>query len=146
VIGVEFLADWLGEEVLGADGEKAGKLEEIYLDGTQPVIAEVKAGGLRRKTHLVPLDGAVVGRDYVRVAHSAALVGGAPGHSGDGPPDAATLNGVAEHYGLLLRGEGGTLEGSTARKARLAAEEEAERAEAEAERARAEAERARGGA
>lgn len=142
MIGVEFLADWLGQDVLGSDGEKAGKLEEVFLDGPEPVLAEVKAGGLRRKTHLVPLDGALAGRDYVRVSHSAKLVGSAPGHSGDGAPDPGTLNGVAEHYGLVLRGQG-ALEGSRARKARLAAEEEADRAEAEAERARAEAERAR---
>jgi len=125
MIAVERIADWLGEDVLGEDDEKAGKLEEVYLDGNAPILAEVKRGGLRRKTHLVPLDGALVGRDYVRLAHSAKKITDAPGHSGEGAPDEATLNAVADHFNLKLHGQA-TLEGSKARAARLAAADAAE--------------------
>lgn len=133
MIGVENIVDWLGEDVIGTDGEKAGKLDEIYLDGTEPILAEVKRGGLRRKTHLVPLDGAVVGRAYLRLAHSAKSITDAPGTSGDEAPDEALLKVVAEHFGLRLRGEA-TLEGSKVRADRFA--EAAEAAQAKADRAR----------
>lgn len=126
MIGVERLADWIGRDVLDPDGEKIGKLDEVFLDGEDPVVAEVKSGGLRRKAWLVPLDRATVGRDHLRVAHPAALVSDAPQRSGDHPPDDPTLRAVAAHFRLDLRGEG-TLEGSKARAARLAAAEAAER-------------------
>jgi len=137
MVVVERIADWLGEDVIGADGEKAGKLEEVFLAGNEPVLAEVKRGGLRRKTHLVPLDGAVAGRDYVRFAYSAKEITDAPEPSGDGPPGEAILNAVAEHFGLRVRGEQ-ALEGSKARAARFeaaaAAEQRAHELEEEARR------------
>lgn len=125
MIGVERLEDWLGEDVIDVEGEKAGKLEEVYLAGDEPVVAAVKTGGLRRKTHLVALEGTVAGRDYVRVPYSAKLVSDAPESPGDAPLDEPTLQAVAAHCGLRLRGEG-TLEGSKARASRLAAAREAE--------------------
>ena len=136
MITVEQLTDWIGQDVLDAEGEKAGKLEEVYLDGDAPVLAEVKTGGLRRRTHLVPLDGASVGRSHVRVAYATQLVGEAPEGPGDGAPDEAYLRTVGSHYGLAW--SGGTLEGSKARAARLAA---AEAAEARARELEAEARR-----
>jgi PRC-barrel domain len=173
-IEVERLEDWLGQDVLDPSDEKAGKLDEVFLDGDEPVLAEVKAGGLRRKTRLVPLDGATVGRAHVRVAYAAKRIADAPEGLGEGAPDEAYLRTVGSHYGLNW--SGGTLEGSKPRAARLAAadaaeararelEDEArrqaeqseqagrasedaaaarERAAADAEAARAEAERARG--
>lgn len=125
MVAVDRIADWIGEDVIGDDGEKAGRLEEIYLDDHEPILAEVKRGGLRRKTHLVPLEGAVAGRDYVRLAYSSKLIVDAPGPSGDGPPDEANLKAVADHFGLRLHGQA-TLEGSKARQARLAAADAAE--------------------
>jgi hypothetical protein len=125
MIAVERIADWLGEDVLSDDDEKAGKLDEVYLDGNVPILAEVKRGGLRRKTHLVPLDGALAGRDYVRFPYPAKLITDAPGHSGDGAPDEAALNAVADHFNLRSHGKG-KLEGSKARAARFAAADAAE--------------------
>lgn len=171
---VERLEEWIGQDVVDPDGQKAGKLEEIYLSGDEPLVAEVKEGGLRRKTRLVPLEGATVGRGHVRVRHAASLIGSAPG--GGAGAEVSILDLVAGHYGLGTW-SGGALEGSKPRAERLAAAAEAEeraaqleeearrreaeaqesgrasqeadearaRAEADARAAREEAERARGG-
>jgi hypothetical protein len=68
-IAVEDLKDWRGEDVLDAHSEKLGKLDEVYYDveTDRPAFAQVRSGTLSKHLTLVPLDGATVGRDYVRV-------------------------------------------------------------------------------
>lgn len=136
-VNVERIEDWLGQDVFDPEGEKIGKLEEIYLAGPDAVVAEVRTGGLRKRSHLVPVRGMTVGRDYVRADHTARVVTGAPGPAKDAAPDDATLRAVADHYGVAP-GEG-SLEGSKARKARLEAAAAAEARAREQERAAAEA-------
>jgi len=167
-VKVERIEDWLGQDVFDPEGEKIGKLEEIYLKGPDAVLADVKVGGLRKRSHLVPVRGMTVGREYVRADHPARKVTDAPGPPKDAAPDDATLRAVADHYGFAP-GDG-AVEGSKARKARLEAAAAAEarareleqeaasqdrasaqaaeaqrRAAEEAERARLEAERKRAG-
>jgi len=134
---VERLEDWLGQDVFDPEGEKIGKLEEVYLAGPDAVVAEVKVGGLRKRSHLVPVRGMTVGREYVRANHGSRVVTDAPGPPKEGPPDEATLRAVADHYGFAP-GEG-TVEGSKARAARLEAAAAAEARAREQERAAAEA-------
>ena len=165
-VTVEKLEDWIGQDVFDLEGEKIGKLEEIYLAGPDAVLAEVRTGGLRKRSHLVPVRGMTVGREYVRADHPARKVTDAPGPPKDAAPDDANLRAVADHYGFAP-GEG-AVEGSKARTARLEAAAAAEararqleqeaaqqdraatqaaeaqrRAAEEAERARLEAERNR---
>jgi hypothetical protein len=64
---IERIEDWIGREVVDTDGNKIGKLDEVYYDGDAAVVGEVKHGLLSRKRELVPLRGAVVTRDSVRV-------------------------------------------------------------------------------
>lgn len=64
---IERIEDWIGREVDDAEGNKLGKLDEVYFDGDRAVAAEVKPGMLSRKRIVVPLEGAVVTRDAVRV-------------------------------------------------------------------------------
>jgi len=164
---VERLEDWLGQDVFDLEGEKIGKLEEVFLAGEDAVLVEVRTGGLRKRSHLVPVRGMTVGRAYARADHPSRKVTEAPGPPKDAAPDDATLRAVADHYGLAP-GQG-SVEGSKARAARLeaaaaaeararqleqevsnqdrAATEAAEarrRASEEAERARLDAERNRG--
>ena len=69
MIPVENITDWRGQDVVDADGEKLGKLEEVYFDGEtdEPVFAAVKSGPCQQEPHARPAGQASVGRDYVRV-------------------------------------------------------------------------------
>jgi sporulation protein YlmC with PRC-barrel domain len=70
---VEYIENWRGQDVLDADGEKAGRLDEVYYDATatEVVLFSVKHGLLGRQATLVPALEAVFSRDYVRVPYSA---------------------------------------------------------------------------
>ncbi len=130
MITVEHIESWRGQPVLDPAGEQLGKLEEVYLDratGT-PLVVAVKSGLLGRHSKLIPIDGAAVSRDYVRVVHDKATVDAGPDATGDTAPDAAALDAVGSAYGLRFADQV-SLETS--------GEAEARRAEAEAARARA---------
>jgi PRC-barrel domain protein len=130
VIGVEHIEGWRGQQVLDPDGAQLGKLEEVYFDKSSgtPLLAAVKSGLLGRHSKLVPIDGATVSRDYIRVVHAKAAVDGAPDASGETAPDAHALDAIGAAYGLRFS-DRVTLESS--------GEAESRRAEAEAARARA---------
>jgi hypothetical protein len=70
-IPVEDIKQWRGQDVIDPGAKKLGRLVEILYD-TQtdtPAFAVVRSGhvGGRRVT-LVPLNGALAGQDYLRVA------------------------------------------------------------------------------
>ena len=62
---VERIEEWIGREVLGADGEKLGKLKQVYYRGDEPEVGEVKPGALTRKRLYVPLAGATFARETI---------------------------------------------------------------------------------
>jgi PRC-barrel domain len=130
MINVEHIEGWRGQQVLDPAGEQLGKLEEVYFDKSSgtPMLAAVKSGLLGRHSKLVPIDGASVGRDYVRVVHDKATVDAAPEAAGDTAPDAGTLDALGAAYGLKFS-ERVELESS--------GEAETRRAEADTARARA---------
>ena len=130
MINVEHIEGWRGQQVLDAAGEQLGKLEEIYFDKSSgtPLLVTIKSGLLGRHSKLVPIDGASVSRDYVRLVHDKATVDSAPEAAGDRAPDSAALDAVGAAYGLKFS-ERVELETS--------GEAEARRAEAEAARVRA---------
>lgn len=70
---VEYIENWRGQDVLDVDGEKAGRLDEVYYDAsaTDVVLFSVKHGLLGRQVTLVPAVEAVFSRDYVRVPYRA---------------------------------------------------------------------------
>jgi PRC-barrel domain len=70
MLGVEQIGQWFGQEVVDSQGESLGKLEDVYYAPGQaePQLARIKSGLLGRKQTIVPLHGATVGRDHVRVA------------------------------------------------------------------------------
>jgi uncharacterized protein (TIGR02271 family) len=102
---------WRGRTVVDRDGEKIGKLAEVYLDEDtdQPEWALVNTGLLGTKSSFVPLKGASPAGEDVRVAYPKEQVKDAPSIDTDGElseQDEAALYG---HYGLdYSHGESGS--------------------------------------
>jgi hypothetical protein len=81
----ENLGDWRGQSVVDPDGEKVGSFDELFYDTETdaPAFIAVKSGVIGKHLTLVPVAGASVGPDYVRVAHSKAQIKDAPNHDTD---------------------------------------------------------------
>lgn len=125
---IEHIEQWIGRDVLDADGEKVGKLSEVHFDGDRPVVGEVTTGRLSKKQHLVPLREASATRDDLRVPYPKATIEGVGGTAPDGSVTHEELAGVASAYGVHLGIDEGSevrLEGSKAREERLAAQQAA---------------------
>jgi hypothetical protein len=74
------VADWHGQQIIDIDGEKIGKLEDVYVDVETdvPQFATVKEGLIGRHLTFVPLGGITVGPGELRVAVTKAQVQDAP--------------------------------------------------------------------
>ena len=70
------VAEWHGKMLIDRDGEKIGKLQEVYVDveNDQPQFATVKEGFIGRHLTFVPLGGITVGPDDLQVAVTKAQV------------------------------------------------------------------------
>jgi hypothetical protein len=62
-------SDWLGKVIVDWDGDKIGKLQDVYVDveTDAPQFGTVKEGFLDRHLTFVPLTGVTVGPDELRV-------------------------------------------------------------------------------
>jgi hypothetical protein len=71
---------WHGKDLVDRDGERIGKLEDVYFDvGTdQPQFATVKEGVIGRHLTFVPLVEVTIGPNNLQVSASRAEVKGAP--------------------------------------------------------------------
>ena len=71
-VPVESLAEWRGADVLDKDGDKLGKLDDVYYDAETdlPAFVTVKAGRIGKHLKLVALLGATAGREHLRVIFS----------------------------------------------------------------------------
>jgi sporulation protein YlmC with PRC-barrel domain len=74
------VADWHGKMLVDRNGEKIGKLQDVYVDveTDEPQFATVKEGFIDRHLTFVPLGGIKVGPDELEVAVSRELVKTAP--------------------------------------------------------------------
>ncbi len=74
------VAEWHGRTLVDVDGEKIGKLEDVYVDveNDVPQFATVKEGLISRHLTFVPLGGLTVGPDRLQVAVTKAQVQSAP--------------------------------------------------------------------
>jgi sporulation protein YlmC with PRC-barrel domain len=99
---VERIEDWRGQNVLDADGESLGKLDDVYFDVArgEPLLVAVRSGLLVRTTRLAPLEGAIAGRDYLRLPYPKKTFEGAPEIAG--PLDAEALDAIQSVYGIIL--------------------------------------------
>ena len=94
--------EWRGQELLDNDGEKIGKIEEIYLDTEtdQPEWALVKTGLFGGKGTFVPLQQANPTGDGVQVPFEKSHVKDAPNIDPDGELSRSEEKTLYEHYGL----------------------------------------------
>ncbi len=74
------VAEWHGKLLVDRDGEKIGKLQDVYVDveTDEPQFATVKEGFISRHLTFVPLGGITVGPDELRVVVSKQQVESAP--------------------------------------------------------------------
>jgi uncharacterized protein YrrD len=74
------VAEWHGRMLIDRDGEKIGKLQDVYVDveNDEPQFATVKEGFISRHLTFVPLGGLIVGPDDLQVTVSKAQVESAP--------------------------------------------------------------------
>jgi hypothetical protein len=74
------VAEWHGKMLLDLDGEKIGKLQDVYVDveTDEPQFGTVKEGLIGRHLTFVPLGGLKVGPDDLQVAVSRQQVKDAP--------------------------------------------------------------------
>lgn len=100
------IRDWREHAVVDEVGSKIGSLEAIYFDTAteQPVFATVKTGMIgRHRLVFVPLAGATVAPDHIRVRAAKKLVKDAPYIDVDGELSASREPAVFEHYGLAYQ-------------------------------------------
>ncbi|MGY1839325.1 MULTISPECIES: PRC-barrel domain-containing protein [unclassified Modestobacter] len=99
----ENIRDWRTMNVVDPDGGKIGTLESVYVDTTtdQPFFAAVMTGMIgRRQLVFVPLTGATVSPEHVRVTVTKDLAKHAPAIDTDGELTAEQEPEVFEHYSL----------------------------------------------
>lgn len=109
VFAAENVRDWRGRPVIDPSGAKIGELEAVYVDTTsdEPAFATVKIGMIgRHRLVFVPLVGATVRPDALRVQFAKKLVGDGPSIDTDGELAAAAEPAVFSHYGLPADNDG----------------------------------------
>ena len=96
------IREWRGHSVVDMERHKIGELEAIYVNTKtdQPSFATVKIGVLKARLVFVPLTGAKVGPDYLKVAYPKTLVRDAPSIDTDGELLATQESAVFSHYDL----------------------------------------------
>jgi hypothetical protein len=98
----EDIKQWRGEDVIDRTGEKLGKLDEVYYDTEtdEPGFGAVKSGLIGKHLTLVPLAGATVGHDFVRVTASKDQVKNAPTFDTDAELTAGDEASTYGYFGL----------------------------------------------
>jgi hypothetical protein len=151
VFQVEGIEEWQGQDVLDRDGAKVGRLETFFTDTDDgsPSLGCVRSGRIAKHLSLVPLAGAAVGRNHIRLPYTKEQIDSAPAAAEDGRITRADELLVARHYGVQAPERGGADDdvryepAGAAEERRRQAQEALDRAaqlEAEAERKQAEAE------
>jgi hypothetical protein len=117
-VEAEALDDWVGSEVLDANGDKLGKVTEVYYRNAEALVVEFRSGLIGHRFHLAGLSGATVSTQYLRlgVAETVDTDGGL-----DSEGLALLARTDARVTGLALE----QLESASARRERLAAAREA---------------------
>ena len=102
--------DYRGRTVVDRDGEKIGKVDEVYTDseGGQPEWALVHTGLLATKKSFVPLRGASASGEDIRVSVGKQAVKDAPGVEADTELSEAEERTLFEHYGVPYTTAGST--------------------------------------
>jgi uncharacterized protein YrrD len=74
------IGEWQGKDLVDRDGEKLGKLQDVYVDveTDEPMFGTVKEGLIGRHLTFVPLAGITIRPDNLQVAVSREQVKSAP--------------------------------------------------------------------
>jgi uncharacterized protein (TIGR02271 family) len=101
---------WHGRTMIGSDGEKIGKISEIYDDPQtgKPEWATVSTGLFGTKSSFVPLAGASPEGEDVRAQVTKDQVKDAPGVEADGELSEQEERRLFEHYAVPYTTEGST--------------------------------------
>ena len=102
--------EWHGRTMVGSDGEKIGKISEIYEDPAtgKPEWATVSSGLFGTKSNFVPLAGASTAGEDVRAQVTKDQVKDAPGVEADGELSESEEQRLFEHYNVPYTTEGST--------------------------------------
>jgi hypothetical protein len=106
VFEADDIRDWQDHNVVDHDGSKIGTLEGLYYDTAtqQPTFASVQIGIVgRHRLTFVPLEGARVAPDHIRVMVDKKTVKEALTIDTDGALTAAQEPELFEHYGIAYR-------------------------------------------
>lgn len=98
----ERVSEWHGQDVVDPDGDRVGRLEEVYRDnyGDSAGFACVKTGLFGRRLTFVPLEGASIEPDHVRLAYPVDQIRQAPSVEPDGALTTEEEAALFEHYSL----------------------------------------------
>ena len=98
----EAVQDWRGQTMTTTDGDKIGKIGEIYLDGDtdQPEWALVNTGMFGTKSSFVPIADAQADGDQIRVPFAKHTVTDAPKIDADGELSQSDEAALYSHYGM----------------------------------------------
>ena len=104
-----------GQDLIGQDGDKLGKIEEIYLDTdtNQPEWALVTTGMFGTKQSFVPISGASREGDTITVPFDKDTVKDAPKVDPDGRLSGSEEAELYRHYGMSYSGDSGSGNGDS---------------------------------
>lgn len=93
---------WRGQDLVDRDGDRLGRIEEIYLDAAtdEPEWAVVHTGLLGTKQTFVPIRDARAAAGGIRVPFEKAVVDDAPAARADGQLSQEEEAALYAHYGL----------------------------------------------
>jgi hypothetical protein len=94
--------DWHTRTVFSRDGERIGKLEDVYVskETGEPEFLLVASGFLAHTLHLVPAEGATLEGEDLRVAYDKSDIDAAPAVAADDDLSPEEEQRLFEHYGL----------------------------------------------
>jgi hypothetical protein len=85
-MSTQAMSDWRGKPLVDRDGEKLGKLEDVYVDtdSDEQLFGTIKEGMIGRHLTFVPLRGSTASPNHLQVTVSKKDVKDAPNIDTDG--------------------------------------------------------------
>ncbi|MFD3836384.1 PRC-barrel domain-containing protein [Streptomyces sp. NPDC058642] len=100
------IREWRTHDVVDPEGRRIGVLEAVYVDtvSDEPAVVTVRTGlPSRRRLVFVPLDDALLGPGYVKIAYDRGLVRKAPSIGTDDVLPAEQEEAIFQHYGMTYQ-------------------------------------------
>ena len=97
------IAEWHGKQLVDRDGDKIGKLEDVYVDveTDEPMFGTVKEGRIGRHLTFVLLNGSTIGPDNLQVTVTTDQVKDAPDIETEGEELSQTDESTLYHHYAL---------------------------------------------